>query len=96
MAAIIDFCTKWKIREFALFGSALSDRFEPDSDLDVLVTFEPDHGWSLFDHMTMEEELASVVGRPVDVVSKAAILSADNPVRRQLILGSARTVYAAA
>jgi len=95
MEAIADFCRKWKIREFALFGSVLRKDFRPDSDVDVLVTFEPDHGWSLFDHMNMEEELSAVLGRGVDVVSRAAIAGGDNPYRKRLILDSAQTIYAA-
>jgi predicted nucleotidyltransferase len=41
---IADFCQRWKIIEFALFGSVLRDEFRPDSDVDVLVTFAPNHG----------------------------------------------------
>jgi uncharacterized protein len=54
---ISDFCQRWQISEFALFGSVLRDDFGPDSDLDVLVTFAPEADWSLFDHLRMEEEL---------------------------------------
>ena len=39
---ITDFCQRWKITEFAFFGSVLRDDFRPDSDIDVLVTFAPD------------------------------------------------------
>ena len=39
---IAEFCKKWKIREFALFGSVLREDFRPDSDIDVLVTFDED------------------------------------------------------
>ena len=44
---IAEFCRKWKIVEFALFGSVLRDDFRPDSDVDVLVTFSPDSDWEL-------------------------------------------------
>ena len=54
---IAEFCQRWKITEFALFGSVLRDDFRPDSDVDVLVTFAPDAEWSLFDDVDMEEEL---------------------------------------
>jgi len=46
---IAEFCRKWKITELALFGSVLRNDFRPDSDVDVLVTFEPDTHYSLFD-----------------------------------------------
>ncbi|MHC4490716.1 MAG: nucleotidyltransferase family protein [Planctomycetota bacterium] len=50
---IAAFCRRWKITEFALFGSVLRDDFRGDSDVDVLVTFEEGHGWSLFDLVKM-------------------------------------------
>lgn len=46
--AIASFCDRWKITEFALFGSILRDDFRPDSDVDVLVSFAPDAKWSLW------------------------------------------------
>ncbi len=49
---IADFCRRWKITEFALFGSVLRDDFRPDSDVDVLVTFAPDARWGLFPFTT--------------------------------------------
>ena len=41
-ATLADFCRRWKVRELALFGSALRQDFGPDSDVDLLVAFEPD------------------------------------------------------
>lgn len=90
--AVADFCRRWKITELALFGSVLRDDFRPDSDIDVLVTFAPDAGWSLFDHVTMQDELAEIFGRPVDLVVKAAVT---NPFRRHHIMRNHRVVYAA-
>ncbi len=92
---IADFCRRWKIREFALFGSVLRDDFRPDSDIDALVTFEPHHGWSILDHVKMEDELASIFGRKVDLVSRSAVERSENPYRRRHILSSARVLYAA-
>jgi len=91
---IADFCRRWKIRELALFGSVLrpSD-FRPDSDIDFLATFAPEDGWSLFDHMQMEEELAAIVGRKVDLLTKPSVERTHNWIRRQSILQSARTIY---
>jgi uncharacterized protein len=48
---IAAFCQRWKIAELALFGSVLRDDFRSDSDVDVLVTFTPDAGWGLLDHV---------------------------------------------
>ena len=63
---IADFCRRHHIRKFALFGSVVRGDFRPDSDVDVLVEFEPDHapGWEFFD---MEEELSQILGRRADL-----------------------------
>ena len=82
---ITAFCRKWRIVEFALFGSVLRDDFRPDSDVDVLVTFEEDAPWSLWDLITMQDELKDAFGRDVDLVEKKAIKS---PFRRYSILTS--------
>lgn len=89
------FCKRWKIRELALFGSALRDDFRPDSDLDFLVSFSPDVAWGLLDHVAMERELAEIVGRPVDLVSRKAVERSHNWIRRKAILDSAWILYAA-
>ena len=93
---IADFCRRWKIIEFALFGSVLRGDFRPDSDIDVLVTFASDAGWSLFDHVEMQDELKSLFGRNVDLVSRRGIERSRNPIRRKEILESAEVIYAAA
>lgn len=92
---IADFCRKWHIKEFALFGSVLGDEFRPDSDIDVLVTFAPNARWTLFDHVEMQEELRLIFGRDVDLVSRHGIERSRNQIRRQAILDSARVIYAA-
>src|SRR5712692_7250524 len=90
---IAEFCRRWKITEFALFGSVLRDDFRPDSDVDVLVTFAPDAEWSLFDDVDMEEELSAIFGRKVDLVSRRAVERSDNWIRRKAILSTAEPVY---
>ncbi len=95
MDAIRDFCKRWKIREFALFGSVLRDDFRPDSDVDVLVRFSDDAEWSLLDHAGMQEELKEVFGRKVDVVNRRSIEASKNPYRRREILSTAQVVYVA-
>jgi len=88
-----EFCQRWQITELALFGSVLRDDFRPDSDVDVLVTFDPDAQWSLFDHVDMEEELSVLVGRKVDLVSRRAIEQSANWIRRKAILETAEPYY---
>lgn len=94
--AIVEFCQRWKITEFALFGSVLTDDFRPDSsDIDVLVSFAQDAHWTLFDWVDMEEEIKRIFGRDVDLVSRRGIERSRNPFRRQAILNSAKVIYAA-
>jgi len=81
------------VRELALFGSVLRDDFGPDSDVDILVTFEPGAPWSLWDLEDMKQELRALFGRNVDLVEKPAIR---NPFRRHEILSTSQVVYAAA
>ena len=62
---IAAFCEKWGIMELSLFGSVLRDDFGPNSDVDFLYVFHPDHhpGWDIMD---VEEELSRLVGRKVE------------------------------
>jgi predicted nucleotidyltransferase len=91
---IAAFCRRWHIRELAVFGSALREDFGPRSDLDILVTFEPDVEWSLLDHVRMQQELEVLLGRAVDLVSKRAVERSHNWIRRREILDTAQVVYA--
>ena len=92
---IVEFCQKWKIREFAFFGSVLRRDFRPDSDIDVLVTFDESAHHTLFDLVHMEEDLKKIFGRDVDLVSRRGIETSRNYIRRRAILDSAEAVYAA-
>lgn len=92
---IITFCKKWDITELALFGSALRDDFNSESDIDFLVTFTPEADWGLLDHVKMEMELEKIIGRKVDLVTKRSIERSQNPIRKKAILESAKVFYAA-
>lgn len=91
-AVLEAFCRKWRIRELSLFGSALRDDFGPDSDLDFLVSFEPETRLDIDTLLDIKEELEAHFGRPVDVVEKEALR---NPWRRYEILRTREIVYAA-
>ena len=78
-----------------MFGSALREDFGPESDVDLLVTFEPDANWGLFEQSTMEGELGTMLGRKVDLVSRRAIERSENWIRRRAILDSAEAVHVA-
>lgn len=87
---IAEFCRRNHIRRLALFGSVLRDDFGPDSDIDVLVEFEPGHvpGLRFFE---LEAELATILGRKVDLNTPAFI----SPYFRQEVIDDSETEYAA-
>jgi hypothetical protein len=91
-ARIGEFCRKRQIVEFALFGSVLREDFGPESDVDVLVAFAPDARHGLFELATMEEELASIFWRRVNLVERGGVR---NPFRRRAILSNLLVLYAA-
>lgn len=90
---IADFCRKWKIRELSFFGSVLRDDFGPESDVDVLASYMEEAQWSLLDHYYMQEELAEIFGRKVDLLTRRAVEQSRNWIRRKAILEGAETVY---
>jgi uncharacterized protein len=90
--AITQFCRRWKIRELALFGSVLRTDFRPDSDVDVLVTFANDAHWGILAHVQMQQELATILQRPIDLISKRALEQSPNWMRRNAILKTAQVL----
>ena len=95
MDAVRAFCEKWGVRELSLFGSVLRDDFGPESDVDVLVDFGEGARWSLFDLVRMQDELAGVLGREVDLVDRRSVEASRNYIRRRHILESLEDVYVA-
>lgn len=91
-ALLSGFCNKWRIYELSLFGSALREDFGDESDLDFLVSFDPDASWSLWDMIEMRDELAALTGRAVDLVEKEGLR---NPYRSREILTTRKVIYAA-
>jgi predicted nucleotidyltransferase len=87
-------CNRWQVLELALFGSVLRDDFGPESDVDVLVSFDPQARHTLLDVVQMQEELSATLGRKADLVERAAVEQSPNYIRRQAILQSAETIYA--
>ncbi|MEZ2238709.1 nucleotidyltransferase family protein [Microcoleus sp.] len=92
--AIIEFCQRWQIIEFAVFGSVLRSDFRPDSDIDVLVTFAPEAKRGLTETLEMQDELKAMFTREVDFIIKKALEKSENWLRRQIILDSAQVIYA--
>ncbi len=92
--AIADFCERWHVAELSVFGSVLGDDFGRESDIDVLVDFEPG-AVPGFKFISMASELSRLLGRPVDLLTRSAVERSPNHIRRKQILESAEVVYAA-
>ncbi len=90
---IAEFCARWQITEFALFGSVLRDDFRPDSDIDVMVQFHPEAHPTLFDLTYMENELKILFQRDVDLVTRKGIATSRNYLQQKAILSSAQVIY---
>ena len=93
--AIADLCNRWQVLELALFGSVLRDDFGPESDVDVLVRFDPGARHTLLDIVQMQDELSATLGRKADLIERTAVEQSPNYIRRRAILQSAETIYAA-
>jgi uncharacterized protein len=89
---IAEFCQRWSITEFSLFGSVLREDFRPDSDIDVLVSIDPTSRIGLLEMAQMQIELEKLFKRPVDLVEKEGLR---NPYRKREILRTAEVIYAA-
>jgi len=88
---LTNFCRRYQVRELALFGSMLRPDSGPDSDIDLLVSFEPAARVTFLTLAKMQRELETLLGRAVDLVPKDGL----KPVIRNQILATARVLYAA-
>ena len=93
MDAIRRYCQKWGVVELALFGSVLREDFTETSDIDVLVKFHENARRTLFDLVAMGDELETIFGRKVDLVTRNAVEHSANHLRRRSILNSAVVIY---
>ena len=85
-------CSKFGVSRLRIFGSAVTDRFDPESsDVDFLVDFEEERGDLFSDYFGLRESLESIVGRPVDLVFANSIR---NPYFAKSAFGSAQGLYA--
>jgi len=88
---IRDFCQRYEVQRLALFGSVLRGDFRPDSDIDVLVVFDPSARVTFLTLGRMKRELSDIFQRPVDLVPQDGL----KPAIREIVLSSAQEVYAA-
>lgn len=90
-AALVELCRRHRVRELCVFGSAARGEMRPDSDIDLLVEFLPEAEVDLVDHAGLMLDLARLVGRDVNLVSKNGL----KPRIRRAVLDEARLLYAA-
>ena len=83
------FCEKHHILKLALFGSVLRDDFRPDSDIDVLVEFDPAHYPGFFRYGNMQDELTEILGRTVDLNTPLSL----SRHFRQKVIDTAEVLY---
>ena len=88
---IAAFCQRHHIRNLALFGSVLRDDFGPESDVDVLVEFEPDARVGYQRFFRLQDELTALFGREVDLFTPNSL----KPFARETALQSRTVIYAA-
>ena len=85
-------CQKYGVKSLALFGSAARGELLPDSDVDLLIEFEPNSPVGLLEYQKIQDEFEAIFGRHVDLASKEILR---NPYRRRTILRDLRTLYVA-
>jgi len=91
MEAIQEFCRRYRVRELAVFGSALRGDFSAASDVDLLVEFEPEAQIGFITLSRMQRELSAILHRQVDLVPKEGL----KPTIRDAVLSDAQVLYAA-
>ena len=89
--SLADVCRRYGIKELSLFGSAARREMGPESDVDIMVEFEPGVRIGLIKFEFLVEELESLVGHRVDLVTKHGL----KPWIRPQVLKDAQVIYAA-
>ncbi len=91
MEAIAEVCRRYRVRELAVFGSAARGEMRADSDIDLLVDFQPDASGGLLEYAGLMLELSELLHRQVDLVEREGL----KPLLRNAVVSEARTIYAA-
>ena len=90
-ASLAEVCRRYGVKELSVFGSAVRGEMRPESDVDIMVEFEPGVRTGLIKFESLAGELESLAGRRVDLVTKGGL----KPWVRSQVLKDARVVYAA-
>src|SRR5687767_8482376 len=88
---LAEFCHQYQVQKLALFGSVLRNDFHKESDVDVLVSFQPSARIGLITFSRMQRELSAIFQRPVDLVPMDGL----KPMIRDSVLSNIKVVYAA-
>ena len=88
---LADLCMRYGVSELSLFGSAMRGEMRPGSDIDFMVEFNPDVRVGLLKFESLSEDLESLVGRKIDLVTKRGIKAWISP----NVIKEARIIYAA-
>lgn len=91
MEEIAEVCRRYRVRELAVFGSAARGEMRADSDIDLLVDFQPDASGGLLEYAGLMLDLSEVLHRTVDLVERDGL----KPLLRKEVVSEARTIYAA-
>lgn len=94
MDRIEEFCRKWDVRLFELYGPVLTDDFRAEDDVDVMVSFGPDARWTLIHWARMVDDLAALFGRKASLITRETAERNEYPHRHRPMLAEARVVYA--
>lgn len=90
---IKEICEKLHIKKLAVFGSATTDKFGPESDIDIIIEFYYEQNENLFDkYFMLKEELTNIFHRPIDIIVERSV---KNPFLKQTIDSTKRNIYAA-
>ena len=92
--AIKQFCNKWNVKELSLFGSFLTDKFNKESDIDILISFSENSHYGLFELVEMKSELEKIYGKEVDLVTRNSVEKSRNYIRSKSILSNLKSIYA--
>jgi len=90
-ASLAEVCRRYGVKELSLFGSSVRAEMRPESDIDIMVEFEPGARIGLIKFEFLVEELTALAGRRVDLVTKRGL----KPWVRPEVLRDARVIYAA-
>lgn len=87
---VVEFCQRYRIRRLSLFGSILREDFRPDSDVDVLVEFDPEAKVGFVALSRMQRELSAILQRQVDIVPRSGL----KPLIRDSVMADEEVIYA--